>query len=132
MKDITNEWLKAAKDDLDTIEELIDEDHLTNIVAFHAQQCVEKSIKAMMEEYEIPFSKIHSLETLIEKLTNKIDFDIENDIVLKLDKLYLDARYPGDTGLLPDGKPSLEEAKSFLDFAKTFYSNIRKQLKTEY
>ncbi len=37
MKDITNEWLKAAKDDLDTIEELIDKDHLTNIVAFHAQ-----------------------------------------------------------------------------------------------
>lgn len=129
MKDITDEWLKAAKDDLDTIEELINKDHLTNIVAFHAQQCVEKSIKAMMEEYEIPFSKIHSLETLIGKLTNKIDFDIENDIVLKLDKLYLDARYPGDIGLLPDGKPGVEEAKSFLNFAKTFYSNIRKLLK---
>ena len=129
MKDITNEWLKAAKDDLDTIEELITEEHLTNIVAFHAQQCVEKSIKAIMEEYEIPFSKIHSLETLIEKLIDKIDFDIDNQIVLKLDKLYLDSRYPGDTGLLPDGKPNIEEAKSFLDFAKTFYSNIRKILK---
>ncbi len=129
MKDITNEWLKAAKDDLDTVEELITEEHLTNIVAFHAQQCVEKSIKAMMEEFEIPFSKIHSLETLIEKLVDKIDFDIENEIVLKLDKLYLDARYPGDTGLLPDGKPSIGEAKSFLNFAKAFYSNIRKILK---
>ncbi len=83
----------------------------------------------MMEEYDIPFSKIHSLETLIEKLIDKIDFDIDNQIVLKLDKLYLDARYPGDIGLLPDGKPGVEEAKSFLDFAKTFYSNIRKLLK---
>jgi len=49
--------------------------------------------------------------------------------VLNLDKLYLDARYPADTGLLPDGKPSIEEAKSFLEFAKTFYSNIKILLK---
>ena len=77
MKVITEEWLKAAKDDLDTIEEIIEEAHLTNIVAFHAQQCAEKSLKAMMEEYEIPFIKIHSLETLFDKLRHKINFEIQ-------------------------------------------------------
>lgn len=34
--------LKAAKDDLDVIERIIEDDHLAHIVAFHAQQSLEK------------------------------------------------------------------------------------------
>jgi len=39
------EWLKAAKDDLDLINKIINESNLTNLAAFHAQQAVEKSLK---------------------------------------------------------------------------------------
>ena len=42
MKTLTQAWLNAARDDLLTIEELIDIEHLTHIVAFHAEQAVEK------------------------------------------------------------------------------------------
>lgn len=42
MKKLTEEWLKAAKDDLDVIERILSAAHLSHIVAFHAQQCVEK------------------------------------------------------------------------------------------
>jgi len=42
MKKLTEEWLKAAKDDLNVIERIIDDVHLSHIVAFHAQQCIEK------------------------------------------------------------------------------------------
>ena len=49
MKEMTKEWLKAAKDDLDVIEKIIEIDHLTNMVAFHAQQAVEKSFNAVLE-----------------------------------------------------------------------------------
>lgn len=38
MKAAANEWLIAAKDDLDTIELLLQVNHLTNIASFHAQQ----------------------------------------------------------------------------------------------
>ena len=34
---------------------------------------------------------------------------------------YIDSRYPGELGLLPDGKPSLEEAKGFYEFAKNIH-----------
>lgn len=102
----------------DTINEIIKETNLTNIAAFHAQQCIEKSLKAMMEEYELPYKKIHSLETLIEKLKMKIGFEIKEDIILKLDTLYIEARYPGELGLLPNGKPSIDEAKDFFNYAK--------------
>ena len=38
MKEVSRDWLKAATDDLETIAKIIDHEHLTNIVAFHAQQ----------------------------------------------------------------------------------------------
>ncbi len=40
MKKLAEEWLKHAEKDLLTIERIIDEEYLTNIVAFHAQQCI--------------------------------------------------------------------------------------------
>ena len=41
MKRVTEEWLKAAKDDLLVIERIGIEPLLTHMVAFHAQQCIE-------------------------------------------------------------------------------------------
>mgnify|MGYP000249863285 FL=1 len=36
MKHITTEWLKSAKSDLDTINEILSNGQLTQIVAFHS------------------------------------------------------------------------------------------------
>jgi hypothetical protein len=44
MKKLTEEWLKAAEDDLRVIERIGQDEHLTHMVAFHAQQAVEKSL----------------------------------------------------------------------------------------
>ena len=57
MKQLTKEWLKAAGDDLIAIESLINNPILTNIVAFHSQQAIEKSMKAVIEEFDIAFIK---------------------------------------------------------------------------
>ena len=53
MKPITQAWLDRALDDLDAIEQLLEKEHLTNVVSFHAQQAVEKSLKAVIEELKI-------------------------------------------------------------------------------
>ena len=66
MKLITKEWLDRAKDDLDAIEELLKREHLTNIVAFHAEQAVEKTLKAVIEELGIGLRKTHNLLRLME------------------------------------------------------------------
>ena len=64
MKFITSQWLESAKSDLSTIEAILSNDLLTHVVAFHAQQCVEKALKAVIEEYELSSKKIHDLVTL--------------------------------------------------------------------
>ena len=123
MKAITKEWLKASRDDILIIEQIINIEHLTHMVAFHAQQAVEKTLKALIEEYEIDIPKIHKLIRLKKILSDKLT--IENDLLLeKLDELYIDSRYPGDMGLLPNGKPTLEDAKEFYDFAQSIFEKV--------
>jgi len=123
MRAFSKEWLKAAKDDLLTIEEIMDNPHLTHIVAFHAQQCVEKAMKAIIEEHEIDIPKIHKLLKLYEVVAFALQ-DMDEDMMAVLDELYIESRYPNDMGLLPHGKPSMEEAKEFYDFAKRVFNDI--------
>ena len=59
MKKQAENWLKSAKDDLILIEEIINNDLLTHMVAFHSQQAIEKSFKAILEEKEAKVPKIH-------------------------------------------------------------------------
>ena len=123
MRAFTKEWLKASRDDLLTIEEIIDNPHLTHIVAFHAQQCVEKSMKAIIEENEIDIPKIHKLLKLYEKVSFALS-GLDEDIMSLLDGLYIESRYPGDMGLLPHGKPTSHDAKDFYDFANSTFNKV--------
>ena len=85
MRAFTKEWLKASRDDLLTIEEIINNPHLTHIVAFHSQQCVEKSMKAIIED-------------------NEID--------------------------IPNGKPTINDAKEFYIFAHSVFDEVCRVLGT--
>lgn len=98
-------WLDSARDDLGVVEEIINRDDLTSMVAFHCQQAIEKSFKAVLEEYERTVPRIHDLITLHNQTEKYIKFKIESDLLNQLNELYIDARYPADFGLLPGGKP---------------------------
>lgn len=131
MKHITKNWLESAESDLETIKEIIHNDILTHIIAFHSQQAIEKSFKAMMEEKGIDFIKTHDLVTLYGKIKKFIDFNIEISILELLDKLYIDSRYPGNLGLLPYGKPTLEHAKKFYRFALKVFEKVKNNLEKD-
>jgi len=125
MRPLTKEWLKAAKDDLMTTEKLLENEHLTHIAAFHSQQCVEKVFKSILEEEEIDIPKIHKLKLLIKMLPKQqIEIDYDHETLDLLDNLYIEARYPGDLGLLPNGKPALGDAKNFYEFALKIFEDV--------
>jgi len=125
MKFITSQWLESAKSDLSTIEAILSNDLLTHVVAFHAQQCVEKALKAVIEEYELSSKKIHDLVTLKNMIATVYEFDFDEDMLGLLNKLYIDSRYPGDLGLFPDGKPTTEDARGFFNFAQGVYKDVK-------
>ena len=61
MKEITQQWLNFAEKDLRSCNNNIKDKYLTNIVAFHCQQTVEKCFKAITEENGLRLNRIHSL-----------------------------------------------------------------------
>jgi HEPN domain-containing protein len=106
MSPISREWLNAAKDDLALIEHILPDVQLTHLVAFHAQQAIEKALKARLDSQGKSVPKTHSLNRLFE--LNSMSFVGDDaDLVNILDELYIEARYPVELGLLPNGKPSL-------------------------
>jgi len=68
MKTITREWLNAAHDDLIAMEVMHGREEITNMIAFHAQQAIEKSFKAVIEEFNLGKIKTHQLESLYAKI----------------------------------------------------------------
>lgn len=129
MKTLTQEWLNAACDEVLTIEALIAIEPLTHVVAFHAQQAVEKCLKAILEEYAVEFPKTHDLGRLYRLLPASCHVHIEQQNLLQtLNTLYIDSRYPGDFGLLPGGKPSLEDAEAFYQFTQEIHTKVSEML----
>ena len=128
MKKITKEWLSSASDDLLTITEIINNDLLTHIVAFHAQQAIEKSFKAVIEENSLKFLKTHDLLKLYSEIENLIELDFDFEILKIINDLYTSSRYPGNPGLLPHGKPGQDDAVRFFKLAKDIYEMINKSL----
>jgi len=120
------EWLKAAYSDLRNIEHILDDSYLTHMVAFHSQQAIEKSFKAIMENMSMPIPRVHKLENLVSKINIELEFNVE--ILETLDLLYIESRYPGDMGLLPHGKPALQDAEEFYNMAKNIFEQVCKLL----
>ena len=130
MKQTTKDWLTAAEDDLLAAKKLAGEDRLTNVAAFHCQQCLEKCFKAVIEEQGKPSIKSHDLLRL--QLNANIQFKEPETILLGIiNEVYIDTRYPGDLGLLPHGKPTRSEIEAFILFCDTIFTHLMEQLTTE-
>ncbi len=126
-KKLVKDWLKSAYSDILLVKKIINDELLTHLAAFHSQQAIEKAIKALMLYNGDETPKIHKLQTLIDKVRFDLT-DKEDELLQLLDKLYIDARYPGDLGLLPYGKPTLEDVMEFYEFALSFFRKVCKIL----
>lgn len=88
---------------------------------------MEKSIKSILEWNEIDIPKIHSVLRL-SKIVQEYLVIEDKDMLDELDNLYIDSRYPGDLGLLPNGKPSMRKVKIFYSFAKKIYEMVMRKI----
>jgi HEPN domain-containing protein len=121
VKRITRDWLLSAEMDLRSIERVLDEEFLAPVACFHAQQCVEKSLKAILEEKGVRPPKTHDVLRLYGLVSETVGLELDLRTLQVLNDLYVDARYPGELGLLPHGRPSPEDARQFYEFAAKVY-----------
>ena len=92
------------------------------------ERLARQDLKAIIDEFELGFVKSHKLLNLFGIAEKKLNISIDEDILNELDSLYIDSRYPSNLGLLPEGKPSHDDAVRFFDYAKKIVCQIEKIL----
>jgi len=129
MRKITGQWLKHAGDDLRSAEILLRAGIYT-ISCFHCQQCLEKSLKAVLQEKNIKPPRIHNIKKLKDIAENALGSTLAISVEEAnfLSGIYVESRYPLDVGLLPHGEPTKEDAQKALDIAKRFFAQVEKKL----
>jgi HEPN domain-containing protein len=117
MKREAKEWLKIAEEELQAAEHLF-EASLYRMVCYHAQQVVEKILKAILTEREIEFSRTHNildLSNAVNNIGHQAPVTVEDAVFLN--SVYR-TRYPAALGLLPTGDPTKEDAERALQSAR--------------
>jgi HEPN domain-containing protein len=100
MKPLTREWVGKAEGDWHTaLRELRARTNRNpDAACFHAQQCAEKYLKALLQENGIAFPRAHALELLLGLLdpTEPSWTDMRSN-VRKLSEAAVAFRYPGES-----------------------------------
>jgi len=113
MKKITQEWIKKAEGDWKVATREFNYDEpVYDIVCFHAHQCVEKYMKAILIENEIRFEKIHDLEILLNQCKEILpELLIQKEALIWLTQYSVRVRYPGFEATKEDAIRAVETAK---------------------
>jgi len=100
MKPLTEEWVSKAEGDFSTAGRELRARKCPNYdaVCFHAQQCMEKYLKAVLQEGEIEFGKTHNLSSLLDKMIATYPFlETTRPSLHLLNAFAIDFRYPGES-----------------------------------
>jgi HEPN domain-containing protein len=98
-------WLDRATEDLQALALLEKNPDLNRVAAFHAQQGLEKALKAAVVLKGSPIPRSHDLVRLA-AVADPLPGKLEDNLLIELTSLYTESRYPADVGLLPGGIPS--------------------------
>ncbi len=123
------DWLRFAGEDLQVAEWAMSAS-LYNQVCFHAQQCVEKALKAWLVHHNLVSPKAHQMSILLTLLPRPLPFSAEVEAgILTLDRFYIPTRYPDALpGALPEGMPEVADADEALTLARQVLAAINASL----
>jgi HEPN domain-containing protein len=106
-RELVEQWRRKASQDLETAEHLLGTTRFHEAIAFHAQQAVEKYLKALLVCRQVEFPKTHDIGRLLDCLAT---FDPETAAGLRdadeLTPFGVEMRYPSDAPELLPGEAS--------------------------
>ncbi len=110
-----DEWLAKAREDL-TVAQLSAANKLWNPCCFHAQQCGEKGLKALLEAHQMLIPRTHDLEQLLDELEPMVDVNLIRDAAALLSAYGVEARYPGFNAEESEATAAVAEANRVVDW----------------
>ncbi|MCK9462255.1 MAG: HEPN domain-containing protein [Proteobacteria bacterium] len=125
MKESTSRWLAFAREDLRAAEVVMAAD-MAGKACFHAQQAVEKALKAVIaQNKEVAPPRTHSMAELFRHLPEGFLAVVRPDLEEALDTYYLWTRYPDAVpGSIVDGMPGREDALEVIEMAKAVLAEV--------
>lgn len=114
MKKTTAEWIAKAEIDFAICKrESVLKPVFPGEVCFHAQQCIEKYLKAIMSETGGAIKKTHDLLHLVQQCLHKLS-DLAKFVVefKEISVFAVESRYPGLEATMSEAKKSLKVAEA--------------------
>jgi HEPN domain-containing protein len=96
--EVSQMWLRRARSDLRLGEIALNTpDVMVEDACFHAQQCAEKALKALLSYLNIPFPRTHAIDVLLDLLAKAgVDIPSRIDEAFTLTQYAVQTRYPGE------------------------------------
>jgi len=121
-------WIAKAAGDLAAAKTLLQASVPQWTSAFHAQQCVENCLKAVLVALDQPFPMSHDIRGLVLLLPADLERVIDRRIAAELSESAVAGRYPGSE----DPDPTLTralvaEAQRVLDWVRGRLPRLRKE-----
>jgi len=124
---VAQEWIAKAESDLKSATHLLRiKDCPTDAVCFHAQQCVEKYLKALLVALGTGIRKTHDLGELMVLLPSRLRPSLSDQEQDKLTEYATVTRYPGNYEPI-----SLSEAREAVAIARRVRREVRKILEAK-
>jgi len=127
VSEMVAEWMRHAWSDM-AVARMVEYDEIApEIIAFHAQQAVEKALKALLIQRQVEFSHTHIIGVLI-GLCKKSGYKIEENLeeAATLSRYAVASRYPGETDPV-----TRSEAKLAADLADQVLNWTVRQIEKE-
>lgn len=104
MNPLTLEWVEKAENDYAAVQQLLQaSDPLYDIICFHAQQSIEKYLKAWLQEANILVPRTHNLEELLDIIVQTLPtWSHWQPDFKRITGYAVDPRYPGDSRTAED------------------------------
>ena len=126
MNPLRLEWIQKAENDYAAVQQLLEASNpLHDIICFHLQQCVEKYLKAWLQEANIPVQRTYNLEELLVLIIPTLPAWSDWQPDFKIIMAYaVDPRYPGDSR-------TAEDTQHAMHICNVVRQAVRKHLKLE-
>ena len=122
MKPLTFEWVEKAEEDFISAQREYRARKRPNYNAacFFVQQCIEKYLKARLQEADIEFSKIHDLIKLLE-LVLRVEplWDAYRPTFRYVSAYAVSFRYPGENAEKDEARDAIKICRTFRNMARS-------------
>lgn len=110
MNPLTLEWIQKAEGDYTIMHQNYHSSNpIYDAICFHAQQCIEKYLKAWLQETNIPFARTHDLERLLNLILPTLpDWEVWQSDFSTISEHAVDFRYPGKEAVATDAQHAVE------------------------